>query len=272
MDVAIVIPCCTRTDLLQQALEPLKEFSVFVVNDGELFIPESANVHVVKTSNPRSGFARAANLGLSKAQQEGFSWVLLLNDDAVISALDLHQMISLITPQTGAIGPVVWDANKVVTAGISVSFWGRIKNNHLQPEQSHVVDALSGACLLLPSWTRFDVRFPHGFEDIAMCIQLANMGLSSVVCATAKCFHHQGATLAQKSSEKIRHSLYGQALFFKKRRFFPLIVGLTVLQLLKERSSLSRFNGAYQGFRDVIYRNSMAVRMASSSPGSNNIK
>ena len=204
--------------------------------------------------------------------QDGFSWVLVLNDDAVVQKADLRQMMALIKPNIGAIGAVIYDQKNVTTAGISVAFWGRVKNLRKHPDKSHFVDALSGACLLLPSWSRFDIRFPHGFEDIAMCSQLRKMGLSSIVCATARCFHQQGSTVSQRSPKKMRNSVYGQALFFKHRRFFPLVLGLAVLQLLKERSTMSRYIGAYEGFIQAFYRNSMAVRMASSKPGSSKIK
>ena len=70
MNVAIVIPCCTRTDLLKNALYPLRGLTIYVVNDGEKKITASDNVQILRTPVPRSGFAKAVNVGLACAQEE----------------------------------------------------------------------------------------------------------------------------------------------------------------------------------------------------------
>ena len=79
----------------------------------------------------------------------GFSWVLLLNDDAFLEPGAYEAMQSAIAPTVGVIGPVIYHQNKVQSAGIEVHKWGRIRNIQEHPQTSIVVDALCGACKTL---------------------------------------------------------------------------------------------------------------------------
>ncbi len=113
------MPFHHRVELLEKAIESLAGMDCYVVNDGPLPLNQQS-YQLIQHSIPNQGFACAANTGLSHAQCDGFSWVLLLNDDATIDAQSLQRMVDKIGPDMGAIGPVIYDPNGDQSASISV--------------------------------------------------------------------------------------------------------------------------------------------------------
>ena len=202
------------------------------------------------------GFARAANTGLACAQSDGFSWVLLLNDDAYLEPGAYEVMRSAITPAVGVIGPVIYHQNKVQSAGIEVHKWGRIRNIQEHPETSIYVDALCGACMILPSWARFNCDFLHGFEDIELCLRLGRQGLLSKLVPQARCQHHGGASIDHFSPQKTEHSVYGHLRLLQHRRYVPIVTALAALQVLKEDRNIGRWKAIARATRKWLYHNS----------------
>ena len=168
----------------------------------------------------------------------------------------------------GAIGPVIYSSGRVQSAGIAIKPWGRIHNTQLHPNVDSWVDAVSGACMLVPSWVRFDVGFPHGFEDIELSMRLKTMGYQNLVVSKAVCQHLGGGTLGYADPQKIRHSVYGHLRLLKSHRYIPIVAGLAVLQVLSEDRDRDRLLSIFKGVRDWSYRNSRATRRASSMAGS----
>ena len=155
MNIAVVLPFHHRIALLEKAIDSLQGIPCYVVNDGPLRLGKGP-FQVVEHPTPDQGFAASANTGLAHAQCDGYSWVLLLNDDATIDPQSVQKLVNKIGPEVGAIGPVITYPNGVQSAGIAVSSWGRIKNIQQPPYMDSWVDALCGACMLVPSWVRFD--------------------------------------------------------------------------------------------------------------------
>ena len=140
------------------------------------------------------------------------------------------------------IGPVITDDRGIQSAGIKVSSWGRVA---LNKDPTHTtLQALSGACLLIPSWLRFDEGYPHGFEDIELCARITKMGLDIELVREASCFHMGGHSIPHGSKLWFQHSIYGQLRFFGKRRYFPIIILMGLLQARHHRDSLI---GVWQG-------------------------
>jgi len=189
------------------------------------------------------GFAKTCNRGLALAQKQKKKWVLICNDDAQIQEQDIHLLIARITDQIGVIGPVIMADQKIQSAGISVSRWGRLQLRNsitFRPP-----DALSGACFLVPSWIRFEDGYPHGFEDIALCFFLKKRGFTLSLVHDAICQHRGGGTLQHRTKDWYAFSIYGQLRLFSQYRNIPLILLLAMLQIKTDTEG-------WKGFRKAL--------------------
>ena len=194
-------------------------------------------------NDKQEGFAKTCNKGLAEIQSRHIHWVLICNDDAHITQDNLDLLIAEINEYTGVIAPMIISDQKIQSAGISVSSWGRVslrKSIHKKQPQ-----ALSGACFLIPSWVRFDDGYLHGFEDIALCSFLKKRGFSLNLVSSAICDHKSGGTLPHYTEDWYALSLYGQLRFFSKSRHIPLILCMAIAQ---KNINMEGLKGIWKGF------------------------
>ena len=203
---------------------------------------------IVVIDKNRRGFAASCNIGIAEAHSKGHSWVLVCNDDVDLSLSDLKEVLSKINEHTGAIAPIIIDERGFKQTGIFVSRWGRVRL--IQSNETIAPDAVSGACMLVPSWARFNSQYLHGFEDIALCSLLRKRNKEIFVCRSAQCVHKGGGTLAHNTRLWFARSVYGQLLFFSSPPLSGLILGFGFLQA---RGSLDHMKGVWEGY--LLWKN-----------------
>ncbi len=263
--LAVVIPHHHRGDLLPRALAAVEGWPRVVVDDGPAGRPSPAlpeDVLLLRTAGDQ-GFARAVNLGLHAAERElGAERVLLLNDDAVPQPGCVEALLAAAGPGVGAVGPLLWGLQGLESAGITLSRWGRVRQITRVPPRLTAVGALSGACLLVPAWARFDPDFPHGFEDLALCRDLRARGLRVLVQPAARCLHVGGASLPRASRRAQRHAVAGHLRLVDGGWRGGVALGLALAQVLREGGPPDRLLGIAEGWRDWHNR----TRAASPGP------
>ena len=263
----MVIPHRCRLELLARAVASAAGHSVLVVNDSGAVLPPVQGAEVVGEPGPARGFAASANLGLAIAQSRGFPWVLVLNDDAVLSEDCIGLLLGRTAPSLGAAGPAILEEGRRL-GGFDVAGWGRVHQSRAPEGPVRSVSALSGACILLPSWARFDTAYSHGFEDLDLCLRMQELGRSVLLVPSATCAHSGGASLPRASREAQRHALSGHLRLFPRRRHLPAVLGLALAQVIRDGCDAGRLAGLVDGLMDRGYLSSLATRRASSSPGS----
>ena len=255
MDLAVVIPFHHRRALLDRCLASVRGARVYVVDDSEggQLAWGIEGVSVVRTAG-EVGFARAANLGLSTAEAGGADLVLLLNDDAALAPGCLQALKGAWGADVGAVGPLLLDPRgQVESAGIELSRWGRLRTRtHAEEGEPREVEALSGACLLMEARRRFDPRYRHGMEDIALCRDLGAEGLRILLAPSARCLHEGGASVSRMGRPAQRHAVSGHLRLVEGGWRTPLVVGLALAQILRERGPAGRLIGVAEGLRDWV--------------------
>ncbi len=252
--LCVVIPHYSRADLLPRAARAARGWPLIVVDDspgGLAAPPEGAAV--VRAAGG-SGFARAANVGLAAADAAGFRRVLLLNDDAAPEPGCIAALLAAAEsdPAVRAVGPVLLAPDGAVeSAGIRYSpRTGRLAQRTAVPAGLTDVDALSGACLLLPAEARFDEGYPHGFEDVALALALRRAGGRVVLQPAARCRHLGGGTVDRRSRAAARAAVAGHLrLVGPSRARRAAVIGLALAQVLRERGPAERLLGIYEGWR-----------------------
>ncbi len=231
--VTLVVPHRSRRDTLQRLLASVDGWRVLVVDDSD----DGLDLDVPRVRlGGGSGFARACNAGLSVVRTR---CAVVVNDDAV----PLGDTVERLARQGGLCGPVLVGPAGVESTGIAVAPWGRVRQSTDVPAADRQVQALSGACLHLPAHARFDERFPHGFEDVELCLRLGGAWL----VAGARCFHEGGGTLPREGAEAQARALTGQMLLFPPV-LEPVIAALHLGQVAREGATLARLRALPRGW------------------------
>lgn len=262
-NLVVVIPHYRRVDLLRRALSSTGDYPVIVVDDSvdglqsDVLQDVEAGPPVVSVLRAAgaSGFSVVANRGLAAAEGQGFTFALVLNDDTELEEGAVERLMEamLLDERVGAAGPVLFGPHGVESAGISVSA-GRARVRHKTdiPSRPTEVDALSGACLLLKTDQRFDEQYPFYFEDIALCLALREQGKTVVVVPEARCHHVGGATIDRRSRQAAARAVEGHLRLVGAAWYWrTAVVGLALLQILKERGPVSRVRGVWEGMRSA---------------------
>jgi glycosyltransferase involved in cell wall biosynthesis len=117
MKVAIVFGTYNRLALLKDAIESVREaisrypFRIIIVDGGSIdgsqeWLREQSDVDLIEQKGPLTGAVRAFNLGFGRAVDEGFEFVMHLNDDAKIitpSAIDIAIDLMIEQPKIGEV-------------------------------------------------------------------------------------------------------------------------------------------------------------------------
>ncbi len=198
------------------------------------------------------GFAPTANQGLATAQAQDHAWALLLNDDAVPRPGCIEALLAAVAaPGVIAAGAVLEGPGGIESAGLRFSERSaRLRQITEVPAQVQAVDALSGACLLVPTDVRFDEGFPHGMEDIDLARRLRAEGGRLVIVPDARCWHAGGGTVDRRSREATRDALKGHLrLAGESRLRRGLVVAYAVAQVAREGGPAERVLGLLDGVR-----------------------
>ncbi len=246
-DTVVVVPSVGRVDSAP-TLAAVAGWSVLYVDDAPA--PQDLPEGVEGLRAGGRGFAAAANLGLARAQERGFTWAVLLNDDAVprpgcIAAL----RAAVEAPGIVAAGPVLEGPDGVESAGLRYhEVTARLRQQTRVPAGVQTVDALSGACLLVSVEVRFDERFPHAMEDIDLSRRLRAGGGSLVVEPAARCWHAGGGSVPRRGREAARDALRGHLrLAGDSRVRRGLVVAYALVQIAREGGPAERLLGVWEG-------------------------
>ena len=241
--VFVIIVCLDNIECLLDCMNSLDNlsypnFDVIIVHNGpenpilnKSLSPFSEHIKAIIDTGENIGFAKANNIGTQKALQHNADYILLLNDDTVVSRdfLDLLVDAGEKNPDAGILGPYVYfhsEPDKIWFAGArfdemssSVLFPKAreiIKNNTLPPEES---DFITGCALLAKKKTintvgLLDERFFMYWEDVDWGLRVKEAGQKNLVVPQARIWHKVSVTAGGQESA-IR-------IYFKTRSHFLL--------------------------------------------------
>ena len=284
--IAVVIVNFNTSQLLQACLRSLAHASqqyaldVWVVDNGSsddsvaMVRREFPAYHLIESAH-NGGFAYANNLALRQiiVAPQAPAYTMILNPDTVVEAGAFDVLAGYLAAhaEVGAVGPrlLLPDGSLDLACRRSfptpeVSLWrmtglsrlfpksprfGRYNMTYVDPLQTIEVDALVGACMMMPTHVLQEVGlldetyFMYG-EDLDWCYRFKQYGWRIVYVAEAVVHHVKRASSRQRPVQTIRHFYDAMRIFF--RRYYadttPLLVrwiiefGIT----LKEQLSLVR--------------------------------
>jgi GT2 family glycosyltransferase len=178
------------------------------------------------------GFAEGNNVGIIKAIENKADYVLLLNNDTVVSPDFLTTMIDVAesNDKYGIVGPKICyyhDPSKIWSVGGDVNlFTGSIKNKgNMDPQEMYkgikIVDYISGCSLLIRSELikkigLLDKDYFLYFEETDWNMRAHKEGYVSVITCDAKILHKSGASIKKVNNLNYYYFSRNGFLFFKK--------------------------------------------------------
>ena len=151
------------------------------------------------------GYAGNNNVGIQAALVQGADWVFVLNEDTVMAADCIEQLIRVgeSDPQIGILGPMVYhhDEPEIIQSagGIITPRWEGRHLGQNEPDRGqfaapHRVDWISGCAILLRRAAieeagMLDPRFFYYWEETEWCLRIGKAGWQVVHVPAAKLWH-----------------------------------------------------------------------------------
>jgi GT2 family glycosyltransferase len=227
--VAIIIVHWKGIELTKACLRSLQKISypnyrIFLVDngssdrDGIVLQREFPEIELI-ISEKNLGFTGGNNLGMARALEQGFDFVLLLNNDTEVEADFLDKLVDAFAqqPKLGmAQGLIFFNADRervwsaggglVDTLGISKTIGYGKRKTELELSESQQLDWATGCCMLIREKALRevgllrDVFFAY-FEDVDISLRIREKGWEIGVVSDAVIYHAVASSSKSKSTE-----------------------------------------------------------------------
>lgn len=182
------------------------------------------------------GFSKANNQGVSKSRGQ---YVLILNPDTVIATDTINQILNFASTRHnfGALGIKLIGGNGLFLSeskrgiptplvslykltGFTSRKTGRYYANHLEEDETGIVEILVGAFMLLTRKVYNEVKgfdesyFMYG-EDIDLSYKILNKGYQNYYYANSEVIHFKGECTI-KDLKRLRHFYEAMRIFYKR--------------------------------------------------------
>ena len=291
MDLSVIIVSYNVKYFLEQCICSVKratqslEAEVFVVDnnssDGSIeFLRQGFPfVHFI-SKEENTGFAKANNTALQKASGRN---ILFLNPDTILAEDSLIRSIAFLEkiPGAGALGirmidgggsflkeskrgfPTAWTSfckmSGLTAAFPSSRIFARYYMGYLAERENHVVEALSGAFMLvkkevLKKTGGFDERFFMYAEDIDLSYRIQEAGYQNIYFSESTIIHFKGES-TYKNARYVKLFYLAMIQYVQKHTkgltsiLFTALLGL----VLKARTTIALVTAAIKGGQQNDY-------------------
>jgi GT2 family glycosyltransferase len=236
---AVVIPTFNGAHLLSTCLEAIFahpptrcELQVVVVDDAsddrtvERFADYDERLTMVARPE-NGGFAVACNDGAAAAVEADF--IVFLNNDTVPLAGWLDALIEEAAehPEAAAIGAkLLYPDGTLQHAGVVIGqdlwphhLYAGLPGDHPAFDRERAVTAVTAACMLIrredfDAVEGFDAAYRNGYEDVDLCLRLADRGRTSLYCPRSVLYHLESVT--RWADDKTGHVEHNSRLFAER--------------------------------------------------------
>ncbi|PZX58487.1 hypothetical protein LV84_01696 [Algoriphagus ratkowskyi] len=183
------------------------------------------------------GFAGGNNVGIKKALNDGYTHVMILNNDTAVEPDFLGQMIRRFqnSPNLGVVQPLIYflhDRKKIWSAGgkwnqllcRSITLGDRKSSEEYQAKNREL-DWATGCCMLITRNALLEVGLLNEsyfayFEDVEWSLRFREKGYSIELAADSVIYHEAGASSKKKHSEG---TLSATVFYYHVRNQFYLL-------------------------------------------------
>jgi len=266
--IIIVVLQYNRSDLTVGCLNSIKEldhhdlYTIVVDNNSkEIHIDntrnwinsQSGNKFSLIESKENLGYAGGNNLGIKYALEHGAEYVLILNNDTIVSSDLLNKLITVAEadPDIGAVSPAIKEASgQTVYCGKVSWLKSELKHSTTKPTQAYLNNKqyLIGAAILLKRSALekvegFSEAYFLYFEDADLSQRLQRAGFKLKIVPEVIIEHQVAASTSQLGSPLVMRYHMRNALLFNSLNapwyIRGLIIGWAGWVALKQWAKLS---------------------------------
>lgn len=205
-------------------------------NEGALLKSKFPEIDLIE-NDTNLGFAGGNNVGIRKALDDGYSHVMLLNNDTVVEPDFLGEMLRKFSqnPNLGVVQPLICflhDRMKIWSAGGKWNQFlcraitrGDRKNLEEYEARDGSLDWATGCCMLMARSSLLDVGLLNEsyftyFEDVDWSLRFKKKGYDIELASQAVIYHEAGASSKKKHSEG---TLSATVFYYHVRNQFFLV-------------------------------------------------
>lgn len=254
MDLSIIMINHNTKTLTAQAItsivrtNPQISFEIIVVDNSDIleetYHTTQSNV-IVLANVENKGFAHGCNTGAAIAKGE---YLLFLNSDTIMQPNTLDASVQYLrqNPIVGGLGiqvllsdgsldhacrrgfPTPWNAfcyfSHLDKLFPKIPFFNGYRLNHLNQAETHRVDAVTGAYLMMPTelyrtLDGFDETYFMYGEDLDLCWRIKQAGYDVVYYASVTCLHLKGQSGRASYNLVVQYHFYNAMLIFYDRYY-----------------------------------------------------
>ena len=231
---SVIIPVYNRAAVTRQCLRSLldgpsletTDFEVIVVDDASTDLTNTMlaayqdRIQVVRHAK-NAGFATACNDGAAVAAGR---YLVFLNNDTIPQRGWLDTLTDYLDANSGvaaAGGKLLFTDGRVQHAGVTIGvdrfpwhLYAGFPGEHPAVNTSRRVQIVTGACMairreIFEELGGFDASFQNGYEDVDLCLRIAELGHAIYYCHTSVLYHLEALTRESRADELDRNlSLY----------------------------------------------------------------
>jgi GT2 family glycosyltransferase len=202
----ILLTYYPKPEIIKRLLESLDQFDVFLIDNTpeKNFSFESICTQILKLSRSvklldncsNLGYAGGVNKGLKTAMQNGYEWMVILNDDIQMPASSVQLLIKELNELNGGIAgpyPQYLDRNRWTTS-----------TNPIFNNQKSDFQYLSGSFLAIHRDVLREIGFLFEpfflyYEEVDFCIRAAKKGIPMNYLKLNNLIHHETSSLGRGS-------------------------------------------------------------------------
>lgn len=269
--IYIVLLTCNAKKLVLNCLASLRKIDAehfqvktIVVDNGskDAMVGEVGKQYpeaIVIDNRVNYGFAKGINYGLKLAYQQGADYLLLLNDDTLVTCDFLVKLVKhakdysyficgpKILTREGKIWSLGGKIDKLRGSGSLIGFGQADKNI----DKDLSVDFISGTAMLVNRKVIEKIGFLDEdyflyYDDVDFCYRAKKAGFQSVLVPVSAITHRETATIQKNSPSHYYHAAKSHLIFVIKR--LPLIIKLrefirvfkTIFELMIEKDKTKK--------------------------------
>ncbi len=259
-------------DSLARALQEVSHEIIVVDNasdDGSVEMIRHKYPNVVRIENNQNvGFGKANNQG---ARTAGGDILFFLNPDTVVQEDTIEKLVQYYEqqPKAGIVGckvlnpdgtlqpacrrsfPSPWVAFTKISGLSSLfprsRFFSRYNLSYLNPDDTHEVDAVSGACLSIRKTVfnklgGFDEQFFMFGEDLDLCYRVKQAGWQVWYLPTTRIIHYKGESVRRSDMKEVRVFYHAMQLFVRKHFHYGIVADIFLQGAIVLREGIARLN------------------------------
>lgn len=277
--VGVVILNWNNADLTKISIDSVRasdypEYHIYVVDNGSnrsdyeklAAVSDQPQITLVRNST-NSGFSSGNNIGIRLALQDHSKYILLLNNDAKITASTVTEFVKCAQsyPEAGIFGGVIydWDSDKNIqlVGGGRINFALGRAPLYKRAKGLENIDFISGAFMLTRDSVYrccglMDESYFLYWEDAEFSIRAKNAGWKLHVCHEAKAWHKASSSLGTHNPMFDYYITKSSMLFFRQFGvvgWWPISISI-IFRLLKHisKGNISHVKSVVRGVRDYF--------------------